>query len=71
MALTAKDKAWITATFKRVVEEVLQDMVDGHAEAVGGYDGAHEYKDDDWADDGKQRIGFEHPTTGGIQKTVK
>lgn len=71
MALTQKDIARLRSMFRAEVRSLLDDLIQGHDEAMGGYDGATEVKDDDWAEDGKRRIGFEPPTTGGIQKTVK
>lgn len=41
--------------FRRVIKEMIAD----EQTQIGGYDGATEVKDDDWAEEGKRRaIGF-------------
>lgn len=55
--LTASEKRIVAAVlkgFRAIIDEMVQ------VEQMGGYDGATEVKDDDWAEQGKRRkrIGF-------------
>jgi hypothetical protein len=43
------------------IAKLLEDMIEGQQAAMGGYDGATDVTDDDWAEEGKpkrRRIGF-------------
>ena len=58
MSLSKADKLWVAKTVRRILAEVIR------TEAVhGGYDGATDVTDDEWAEEGKRRrkIGFKLP----------
>lgn len=63
--LSPADKRWIRKIVREVTREefraVIKQMIAEEQTQIGGYDGATEVVDDDWADEGKQhrrRIGF-------------
>ena len=62
--LNAADKRWLRKILRAEIASLLEDMIKGQAEQLGGYDGATEYKDDEWAEESetpkkrRRRIGF-------------
>jgi hypothetical protein len=46
--------------FRAEIAALLEDVLEGQQAAMGGYDGATEVKDDDYAEEGKRkrRVGF-------------
>lgn len=60
-ALTSADWKRLRAMLRAEIRSLLDDMVEGQQAAMGGYDGATEVQDDDWAEESKRkrhRIGF-------------
>lgn len=72
MALSAADKRWHRKMVREEIASLLDDILAGQIQQAGGYDGATEYKDDDWADESRKRrrIGFAI-VPGGHKKTLK
>ena len=68
MALTAADwkrlRKLMREVFRAEARSLLEDMIEGQVAQMGGYDGATEYKDDEWAEESetpkkrRRRIGF-------------
>jgi hypothetical protein len=60
VALSTTDKRWIRKMVRDEIRALLEDMLEGQQAAMGGYDGATEVVDDDWAEEGKRkrRVGF-------------
>lgn len=63
--LTAADKKWLRKIlrdlFRAEARSLLEDMIEGQVAQMGGYDGATDCTEDDWAEEGKpkrRRIGF-------------
>lgn len=56
--LTTADKKWIRAMVRAEIRKVIEEIAT--SEQVGGYDGATEVKEDEWAEEGrkKRRVGF-------------
>lgn len=64
MSLSAADKRYLRKMVKEEIDRAIHDFVEGQHTTQGGYDGATPVTDDDWAEDGRRRVGFVSPTAG-------
>ena len=68
MTLTKSDKNWISRCIERIVRRLLEQEAEITAQ-FGGYDGATDARDDDWADESRRKkIGFDTGMKKGKQK---
>lgn len=58
MTISVSDKRWIRKMVREEFRTIIDEMISEEKTQTGGYDGATEVKDDDWADESRRRVGF-------------